>query len=82
VLDARDREQEAERTQTAVAANPKPKVGWTGRGGAGNWSDHPGQQEEGERKKKEELEARILRDVEAGLSMPPKTYHSHNREQE
>ncbi|KAK0623548.1 hypothetical protein B0T14DRAFT_183325 [Immersiella caudata] len=72
--------EEAERTKAAVAASAgKARVGLSGRGGVGNWSDSATplgavvQQEE--QQKVEDLELKVLKDVEAGLSMPAPAYH-------
>jgi hypothetical protein len=51
----------------------------------GNWSDSTAQaeqREEEERKRKEDIEAQILQDVDAGLAPPPAVYHHQGREQE
>ena len=50
----------------------------SGRGGAGNWaaSNAAAAEAEEEQKRKEAaIAAQIQQDVDAGLSMPPKTYH-------
>jgi hypothetical protein len=53
----------------------------------GNWSsdvtalDTAAAQEE-ERKKRDELEAKIKQDVEAVLPMPPPAYHHQGRDQD
>ncbi|KAK2070520.1 hypothetical protein P8C59_005006 [Phyllachora maydis] len=75
---------EAERVKAAVAANQgKPRAGLTGRGGAGNWTDATAQRAgDEEQKKRKDLEAKILQDVQAGLVIPPRTYHQHDRESE
>jgi hypothetical protein len=72
--------EEAERTKAAVAATVgKARVGLSGRGGVGNWSDSATplgavvQQEE--QQKVEDLELKVLKDVEAGLAMPAPAYH-------
>ncbi|KAK4456285.1 hypothetical protein QBC34DRAFT_420016 [Podospora aff. communis PSN243] len=72
--------EEAERTKAAVAATAgKARVGLSGRGGVGNWSDSTTplgavvQQEE--QQKVEDLELKVLKDVEAGLAMPAPAYH-------
>lgn len=78
--DAKDREDAAEKTRLAVNASiNKPKAGHAGRGGAGNWAPTTTEHDEGERKRREDLEAKILQDVELGLPMPPKTYQTHDR---
>lgn len=63
----------------------KPRTGLLGRGGMGNWSDstaQAGQREEEERKRREDLEAQIVHDVDAGLAPPPAAYHHQGREPE
>jgi hypothetical protein len=70
--------------RSASVVKPKP-TGLSGRGGVGNWTDTsvPSvQEQEEERKKVEHLEMKVLHDVEAGLAMPPRTYHQHDREME
>ena len=79
----RERE-EAQRTKAAVAASiTKPRVGLGGRGGAGNWTTnepHAAAQREEEQKLVEDLELKVLRDVEAGLAMPAPAYRQAERE--
>jgi len=72
--------EEAERTKAAVSANAgKSRVGLSGRGGVGNWSDNATplgaivQQQE--QQKVEDLELKVLKDVESGLAMPAPAYH-------
>lgn len=67
---------------TQSQAQPRPSVSTrpmvSGRGGAGNWavSSAAAAEADEERKRKEEaIAAQIQHDVDAGLSMPPKTYH-------
>jgi hypothetical protein len=51
----------------------------------GNWSDTSAltaRAEQEESKKREDLEARILQDVDAGLAPPPAAYHHQGREQD
>lgn len=55
------------------------KTGLSGRGGAGNWTDDTAQDELTERRRREDLESRILQDVGAGLAMPPPAYHQPDR---
>ncbi|KAK1765694.1 hypothetical protein QBC33DRAFT_131557 [Phialemonium atrogriseum] len=62
----------------------RPKTGPTGRGGAGNWAASAGQAAQAElmeKKTKEDLEARVLQDVEGGLAMPPPTYRQRGRKE-
>jgi hypothetical protein len=81
--DQKEIEEVAEKTRAAVSASSaKPKVALVGRGGVGNWSDSTAEREEEERRMRAELEARIALDVEAGLAMPKKTYHTHDRDME
>ena len=81
-----EREQEVQKTKAAVAAsgNARSRGGLTGRGGMGNWADDSADVErvKEEEKKKEVIEAKILEDVEAGLKLPAKAYHQHDREVE
>ncbi|CAK7202645.1 hypothetical protein SEUCBS139899_005371 [Sporothrix eucalyptigena] len=61
---------------TPSSARPRP--GLSGRGGAGNWAASAAaaaEQEEEQRRKEAAIAAQIEQDVEAGLPMPPKTYH-------
>lgn len=72
-----------DRTKAAVmAALAKPRAGLSGRGGMGNWSsaDDQAAKDEAEKEKQHEIESKITQDVEAGLPMPPKTYHQHDRD--
>ncbi len=73
--------EEAERTKAVVTANlaNKPRVGLGGRGGAGNWTDGSNpvpnpQHQEREQKKVEDLELKVLKDVDAGLAVPAPAY--------
>ncbi|KAK1751750.1 hypothetical protein QBC47DRAFT_390920 [Echria macrotheca] len=77
--------EEAERTKAVVAANlAKAKHPFSGRGGAGNWSDGVtplgAQQQAEEQQRVEDLEMKVLRDVEAGLALPPPAYHVPERD--
>lgn len=72
--------EEAELTKAAVAATVgKSRVGLSGRGGAGNWSDSAtplgAVVQQHEQQKVEDLELKVLKDVEAGLAMPAPAYH-------
>ncbi|CAK7563232.1 MAG: hypothetical protein SEPTF4163_001095 [Sporothrix epigloea] len=61
-----------------TASSTRPRPGLSGRGGAGNWAASAAaaaEQEENQRRKQAALEAQIEQDVEAGLPLPPKTYH-------
>ncbi|KAL1899409.1 hypothetical protein Sste5346_002805 [Sporothrix stenoceras] len=61
---------------TSSSARPKP--GLSGRGGAGNWAASAAaaaELEEEQKRKEAAIAAQIQQDVEAGLPMPPKTYH-------
>ncbi|KAK4114137.1 hypothetical protein N656DRAFT_767155 [Canariomyces notabilis] len=78
---------EAERTRVAIAASIAAKTrtgGLSGRGGAGNWtggggaggssgSDNDGEQGPAAA---EELELKVLREVEDGLAFPGRVYHA------
>ncbi|KAK3900110.1 putative mitochondrial DnaJ chaperone [Staphylotrichum tortipilum] len=75
-------EQETERNRAAVAASIAARArtgGLGGRGGAGNWTGGNSAATvsvEEQKKVEEELELRVLRDVEGGLAMPPRAYHA------
>lgn len=80
--DAAEREGDAVEHAKAVASarvTRPAKTGLSGRGGAGNWTDDTAQDELTERRRKEDLESRILQDVGAGLAMPPPAYHQPDR---
>ena len=75
----------------ASAANTPPlstssaagALRYSGRGGAGNFSHFnpsaaPVVDEEQERKRKETLEAGILKEIQDSLPEPPRTYHMHS----
>ncbi len=58
----------------------KSRAGLTGRGGVGNWSDSAAQTQEAlqeERRKAQDLDAKVLQEVEAGLAMPARVYNQH-----
>lgn len=65
----------AEKIRVA-AAKQGHKHGLTGRGGMGNWTDTADTQafDEDEEKRRHDLEAKVLQDVEAGLKMPTPSY--------
>jgi hypothetical protein len=68
-----------------AASNAKPRAaGLSGRGGAGNWSESATdpRAEQRETQKAAAIEAKVIQDVEAGLAMPPRTYHQHDRDME
>ncbi|KLU87520.1 hypothetical protein MAPG_06519 [Magnaporthiopsis poae ATCC 64411] len=78
---------EARRVQALVGASlAQPKQGaHGGRGGMGNWSSDSGttaQAQGDERARMSLLQAKILKDVDAGLAPPPKTYHQSDRDVE
>ncbi|KAK3692526.1 hypothetical protein B0T22DRAFT_447464 [Podospora appendiculata] len=83
-----EREQGTERTKAAVAASKPRTGGLSGRGGVGNWMDsataaaggETPQKVEQERKKLEEMELEVLKNVEAGLAMPRPAYHKQDRD--
>ncbi|EPE10277.1 hypothetical protein F503_05372 [Ophiostoma piceae UAMH 11346] len=63
-------------SQPRKSAGTRPMI--SGRGGAGNWaaSNAAAAEAEEEQKRKEAaIAAQIQQDVDAGLLMPPKTYH-------
>jgi hypothetical protein len=57
------------------ATTTTTKVGYSGRGGAGNVRVGGGVMEE-EKKVKEEREREVVRDVEMGLKVPERAYFS------
>ncbi|VBB86922.1 Putative protein of unknown function [Podospora comata] len=82
---AKQQSEDAERTKKAVAASiaARQKTGGTGRGGAGNYgaaaipgADLPTPEDE-QRKKlaEEEMEMKVLKEVEDQLDKPPGAYH-------
>ena len=76
---------EAQKTQAAVSASTpsKTRTGLTGRGGAGNWSNSAAAPDaDAERHAAEDIQAQILKDVDAGLARPPRAYQQHDREME
>ncbi|KAL8370341.1 hypothetical protein RB595_000630 [Gaeumannomyces hyphopodioides] len=88
VADSVEREAEARKAQALVGASlAQPKNGGLGgRGGAGNWSDSNGSGGSSvppwERPTMDQLQAKIVKDVDAGLAPPPKTYHQSDRDVE
>ncbi|KAH8880734.1 hypothetical protein GQ53DRAFT_788507 [Thozetella sp. PMI_491] len=85
--DSTEQEKEvAEKAKAAIATNlaAKGRVGATGRGGMGNfWADsavHDAQVRQEEQKKAQEIAAKTLQDVEAGLAPPPRAYQQHDRD--
>ncbi|CAK7263870.1 hypothetical protein SEPCBS119000_000719 [Sporothrix epigloea] len=61
-----------------VASAIRPRPGLSGRGGAGNWAASAAaaaEHDEKQLRKQAAMEAQIEQDVEAGLPLPPKTYH-------
>ena len=80
-----DKDAEARKTAAAAAASiAKPRAGLGGRGGAGNWRDAPVNDgaAPGDKARAAAIQARVVQDVEAGLAMPPRTYHQHDRDVE
>ncbi|KAM0286279.1 hypothetical protein ACHAQH_001009 [Verticillium albo-atrum] len=75
---AREQEVAADRTRAAVNASiaRAANKGYSGRGGAGNWTSKEAEAAKGEEevRKVEELERKIVEDVEAGLAMPPRAH--------
>ncbi|CAK7239256.1 MAG: hypothetical protein STHCBS139747_000685 [Sporothrix thermara] len=68
----------ADAPAVVTSSSARPRPGLSGRGGAGNWAASAAaaaEQEEAQRRKEEAIAAQIEHDVEAGLPMPPKTYH-------
>ncbi|TQN66858.1 hypothetical protein CSHISOI_08562 [Colletotrichum shisoi] len=85
--DAKHQEEVAGKTRAAVSASlARSSRGASGRGGAGNYGETsvPGGTEtaEGEAKRKEALERKIIEDVEAGLPMPPRAYQHTSKKDE
>ncbi|KAJ4414409.1 hypothetical protein N0V85_003164 [Neurospora sp. IMI 360204] len=74
--------EEMTRVVTASVQRPNPSGRLSGRGGAGNYSDNAARSAqhrmdpEQQRKMMEDLNARVLQDVEAGLAMPRPAYHA------
>ncbi|KAM0334298.1 hypothetical protein ACHAQA_001321 [Verticillium albo-atrum] len=75
---AREQEDAADKTRTAVNASlaRASNRGYSGRGGAGNWTTKEEAAAKGEEevRKVEELERKVVEDVEAGLAMPPRAH--------
>ncbi|CAK7230218.1 hypothetical protein SCUCBS95973_007499 [Sporothrix curviconia] len=68
----------AESPAVVTPSSARPRPGLSGRGGAGNWAASAAaaaEQDEEQRRKEAAMAAQIEQDVEAGLPMPPKTYH-------
>ncbi|KAK3944643.1 hypothetical protein QBC46DRAFT_373918 [Diplogelasinospora grovesii] len=85
--------QEMEKEVAAVAAAKQHKpsgTGLSGRGGMGNWmggndgsaAEDTRRKEEDEQKMQEEVEMKVLKEVDTGLAMPPRTYHRHDRDED
>ncbi|KAK3948889.1 hypothetical protein QBC32DRAFT_46857 [Pseudoneurospora amorphoporcata] len=74
--------EELTRVVTASIQRPNLSGRLSGRGGAGNYSDNAARSAqhrmdpEQQRKMIEDLNARVLQDVEAGLAMPRPAYHA------
>ncbi|KAM7197751.1 hypothetical protein V8F33_005475 [Rhypophila sp. PSN 637] len=79
-------EEQIEKIKAAVAAQKPRTGGMGGRGGVGNWSNSNSvnvqQQEKEEQKKVQEVELRVLKDVEAGLAMPKPAYQRASTDRE
>ncbi|KAK4217963.1 hypothetical protein QBC37DRAFT_413641 [Rhypophila decipiens] len=80
-------EEQIEKIKAAVAAQKPRTGGMGGRGGVGNWSSNSNslnvqQQEKEEQKKVQEVELRVLKDVEAGLAMPKPAYQRASTDRE
>ncbi|OTB08351.1 hypothetical protein M426DRAFT_316975 [Hypoxylon sp. CI-4A] len=57
---------------------PTRTVGYSGRGGAGNWTEQAEAHDaEQERKRREALDAHILEDIRESLPQPPKIHYMH-----
>lgn len=83
------REEQIEKIKAAVAAQKPRTGGMGGRGGVGNWSNNQSmtaqqleKQAEEEQKKVQEVELKVLKDVEAGLAMPKPAYQRATVERE
>ncbi|KAM7202078.1 hypothetical protein V8F20_004532 [Naviculisporaceae sp. PSN 640] len=79
-------EEQIEKLKAAVAAQKPRMGGMGGRGGVGNWSMNQSlsaeKQAEEEQKKVQEVELRVLKDVDAGLAMPKPAYQRATAERE
>ncbi|KAL8420069.1 hypothetical protein RB594_003010 [Gaeumannomyces avenae] len=86
--DSAERSAEARKAHALVGASLAQlrSGGLGGRGGAGNWSDSNGGDGGAvppwERPTMDQLQAKIVKDVDAGLAPPPKTYHQSERDVE
>lgn len=75
------------RTTAAVSAAQasKPRTGWSGRGGAGNWAaddEGEGGDKKAEEQRQRQIADQVVHDIESSLPPPPKTYHQHDRDME
>jgi hypothetical protein len=62
-----------------VKPGPRLAVAFGGRGGAGNWSrvgDVEDGDDEDDKAKREEVDSKVAKDVDAGLPVPPRIYIS------
>ncbi|KAK5664052.1 hypothetical protein OQA88_266 [Cercophora sp. LCS_1] len=67
--------EEIEKAKATVAAAVKSSVPThVGRGGAGNWTTETAAQADEDKQKVEDLELKVLKDVEAALEAPKATY--------
>ncbi|KAH6687145.1 hypothetical protein F5X68DRAFT_275736 [Plectosphaerella plurivora] len=73
---AQQQEEAADRTKTAVNASiARTNKGYSGRGGAGNWTNVvPGEEDTANIDGQEELQRRVVEDVERGLARPDKVH--------
>lgn len=83
IAPAETQEQVAARTDTVPSANASgPRTGLMGRGGMGNWSDAPAQEQaKAEKDKQAAVEKKVAADVDAGLKAPAKAYDRKVTEQ-
>lgn len=76
--------EEVRRAQAVSTVKPR-QAGLSGRGGAGNWSDTTalgGAQQERDQRKVEDLELKVLQDVDAVLAAPAPAYKQAEKERD
>ncbi|KAK0711089.1 hypothetical protein B0H67DRAFT_646496 [Lasiosphaeris hirsuta] len=76
--------EEVLRAQASSTAKPRT-AGLSGRGGAGNWNDTTalgGAQQERDQRKVEDLELKVLQDVDAVLAAPAPAYKQAEKERD
>jgi hypothetical protein len=79
-----EQQQKQAPVQVRIVPKSKPTAGYSGRGGAGNWSAAAAaaaaQREREEIERKEKLvDAKVLEDVDLGLAMPQPAYQLQDR---